>query len=72
MERKEGGRRRQREVPHPLPFFTMSTVPSGVRPTDSIFPLEQSRPHQPPSSGGQGRLLGEKTVCLFIESRGRV
>ena len=68
-ERKEGARRRQREVPAPPPFLMMSTVPSGPWLTDSSFPLEQSGPSSTSQLRGPKQTLGEKTVCLFIESR---
>ena len=68
-ERKEGARRRQRVVPAPPPFLMMSTVPSGLWLTDSSFPLEQSGASSTSQLRGPKQTLGEKTVCLFIESR---
>ena len=68
-EKTEGARRRQREVPTSPPFLMMSTVPSGLRLTDSSFPPEQSGPSSTSQLRGPRQTPGEKTVRLFIESR---
>ena len=68
--RKEGGGEEKAErSPPPPPFLMMSTVPSGLWLTNSSFPPEQSGPSSISQLRGPRQAPGEKTVCLFIESR---